>query len=247
MPLNISGSIVNSGIAKTLNYKSIVTRGLVFQLEAGASESYPETGTLWFDLTTTTVSGSLNNGPTFSTGSGNYFSFDGTNDDISISSILNAYPFTVSFWASYPYSGWAPPSDGMDELINMSIASQRISIGTVKNTGWPIGPTLMYGGSNHYSFDGSSALATANQFYNVVWAVSGSNDSNHKIYVNGVSQALTNNGGAHGGTAGWKIASNGQSSEYWIGAIANVIVYNRVLAQAEVTQNYNAQKSRFGY
>jgi hypothetical protein len=247
MPLNISGSIVNAGIARTLNYKSIATRGLVFQLEAGASDSYPETGTSWFDLTTTTVSGSLNNGPVFSTASGGYFSFDGTNDDVSISSILNAYPFTVSFWASYPYSGWAPPTDGLDQLINMSIAGQRISIGTVKNPGWPTGPVLMYGGSNHWSFDGSSALSTANQFYNVVWAVVANNDSNHKIYVNGVSQALTNNGGAHGGTAGWQIASNGQSSEYWIGTIANVIVYNRVLSQAEVTQNYNAQKSRFGY
>ena len=36
MPLNISGSIVNAGIAKTLNYKSVVTRGLVFNAEAGA-------------------------------------------------------------------------------------------------------------------------------------------------------------------------------------------------------------------
>ncbi len=247
MPLNISGSIVNGGIVKTLNYRSIVTRGLVFQLEAGAPASYPETGTSWFDLTTTTVSGSLNNGPTFSTSNGGYFSFDGTNDDVSIGSILNAYPFTVSFWASYPYSGWAPPTNGMDQLMNMSIAGQRVSIGTVKNPGWATGPTLMYGGSNHYSVDGATSLATANQFYNVVWAVVASNDSGHKIYVNGVSQTITNNGGAHGGVAGWRIASNGNSDEYWIGTIANVMVYNRVLSQAEVTQNYDAQKSRFGY
>ena len=247
MPLNISGSIVNAGIAKVANYKSIVTRGLVFQLEAGAPDSYPETGTSWFDLTTSANNGTLNNGPVFNTGNSGYFSFDGTNDDVSIGSILNAYPFTVSFWASYPYSGWAPPTDGMDQLMNMSIASQRISIGTVKSTGWPTGPTLMYGGSNHWSFNGSSALATANQFYNVVWAVVASNDSNHKIYVNGISQALTNNGGTHGGTPAWRIASNGSSSEYWKGTIANVTVYNRVLSQAEVAQNYDAQKGRFGY
>jgi len=247
MPLNISGSIVNAGIARTLNYKSIATRGLIYQLDAGAPDSYPETGTLWYDLTSTTASGSLTNGPVFNTSNGGYFSFDGTNDTVVISSIINAYPFTLSFWASFPYAGWAPASSGMQELLNMSIAGQRISIGTVKQSGWPTGPTIMYGGSNHWSFDSSIALATANQFYNVVYVIYGSNNSSHSVYVNGTSYALTNNGGAHGGTAGWQIASNGQSSEYWIGTIANVIVYNRVLSQAEVTQNYNAQKSRFGY
>jgi hypothetical protein len=200
----------------------------------------------WHDLSISSNSVGLSNGPTYNSNYGGYFSFNGTTQTIPIGSILNAYPFTVSFWASYPYSGWAPPSDGMDELMNMSIAGQRISIGTIKNTGWPTGPTLMYGGSNHYSFDGSSALATANQFYNVVWAVTGSNDSNHKIYVNGVSQTLTNNGGAHGGTAGWQIASNGNDGEYWIGSIASVQVYNKTLSQAEVNQNFNALRGKFG-
>ena len=200
----------------------------------------------WHDLSISSNSVGLSNNPTYNSNYGGYFSFNGTTQTIPIGSILNAYPFTVSFWASYPYSGWAPPSDGMDELMNMSIASQRISIGTIKNTGWPTGPTLMYGGSNHYSFDGSSALSTANQFYNVVWAVTGSNDSNHKIYVNGVSQTLTNNGGAHGGTAGWQIASNGNDGEYWIGSIASVQVYNKTLSQVEVNQNFNALRGKFG-
>jgi hypothetical protein len=246
MPINLNGNELNSLGTKLLNDTSIVNNGLTLYLDAGIATSYGGSGTTWTDLTTSANNGTLNNGPVFSTTSGGYFSFDGTNDDVSISSILNAYPFTVSFWASYPYSGWAPPTDGMDQLMNMSIAGQRISIGTVKNPGWPTGPVLMYGGSNHWSFDGSSALSTANQFYNVVWAVVANNDSNHKIYVNGVSQALTNNGGAHGGTAGWKIASNGQSSEYWIGTIANVIVYNRVLTATEVLQNYQSQRQRFG-
>ena len=200
----------------------------------------------WHDLSISSNSVGLSNNPTYNSNYGGYFSFNGTTQTIPIGSILNAYPFTVSFWASYPYSGWAPPSDGMDELMNMSISGQRISIGTIKNTGWPTGPTLMYGGSNHYSFDGSSALSTANQFYNVVWAVTGSNDSNHKIYVNGVSQTLTNNGGAHGGTAGWQIASNGNDGEYWIGSIASVQVYNKTLSQVEVNQNFNALRGKFG-
>jgi len=245
MPLNISGSIVNAGIARTLNYKSIATRGLIYQLDAGAPDSYPETGTLWYDLTSTTSSGSLTNGPVFNTSNGGFFSFDGTNDTVVISSITNAYPFTVSFWATHPTS-WIPSTQVMHQLLNMSIAGQRISIGTVNQSGWTNGPTLMYGGSNHWSVSATSAgLGTG--FANVVWVVHGSNNSNHAIYVNGVSQTMINNGGAHGGTAGWQIASNGNGGEYWPGNIANVSVYNRTLAAAEVLQNFNAQKSRFGY
>jgi hypothetical protein len=248
MPLNISGSIVNSAIASTLNYKSVVTRGLILQLEAGAPDSYPQSGTSWYDLSTSANNGTLNSSPTFSSSNGSgSFSFNGSTQDVSISSITNAYPFTLSFWASYPYAGWAPASSGFSELLNMSIASQRVSIGTIKNTGWPTGPVIMYGGSNHWSFDSSTALATANQFYNVVYVVYASNDSRHSVYVNGTSYTLTNNGGAHGGTAGWKIASNGSSGEYWPGAIANINVYNRTLSSTEIIQNYNVQKSRFGY
>ena len=172
--------------------------------------------------------------------------FDGADDNVSVSSIVSAYPFTVSMWASHPNSGWAP-SSGMNQLMNMSIAGQRVSLGTVLNGGWPTGPTIMYGGSNHWSFDGTIAFPTANKFYNIVYSIAGSNSSSHKVYVNGTSYALTNNGGAHGGTAGWMIGSNNTSGEYWPGRIANVAVYNRQLSDSEVLQNYNSQKSRFGY
>ena len=245
MPLNISGSVVNSYIASTLNYKSTLTRGAVLSLDAGAIDSFPQTGTTWYDLTTSNNNGTINGSPSWS--SSGYLSFNGSSQDVSISAIVSAYPFTLSFWASFPYAGWAPASSGMQELLNMNIAGQRVSIGTVKNSGWPTGPTVMYGGSNHWSFDSSAALATANQFYNIVYVIYGSNNSSHSVYVNGTSYALTNNGGAHGGTAGWRIGSNGNSGEYWPGSIANFITYNRTLSTAEIVQNYNIQKSRFGY
>jgi hypothetical protein len=380
MPLNINGSVVNTQIAKTLNYKNIISRGLALYLDAGAVDSYPEIDTTWYDLAGSN-NGTLNNGisvmdgplltsipsarywryvegsavvshhprcsrimlldnsgnsttittytsdncadsgtyivgtVTYDAGAGNtksftnaqiystfadgtagrraanitvqysddnstwttaftgimanytysngtsvcgiislnktnqsngVLNFDGSNDTVSISAIVNAYPFTVSMWASNPNVGWAPPS-GMQELMNMNIAGQRVSLGTVISSGWPTGPTIMYGGSNHYSLDGSGIFTTANRFYNIVYSIAGSNNSSHRIYVNGTSYTPTNNGGAHGGAAGWAIGSNGNSGEFWPGRIANVAVYNRQLSDTEVTQNYNLQKSRFGY
>lgn len=34
---------------------------------------------------------------------------------------------------------------------------------------------------------------------------------------------------------------------YWQGNISNTLIYNRALSTAEVLQNYNATKNRFGY
>jgi hypothetical protein len=103
----------------------------------------------------------------------------------------------------------------------------------------------MYGGSNHWSINASTA-GMGTGFTNVTWVVYGSNNSSHAIYVNGVSQTMVNNGGAHGGVPGWQIASNGNGAEYWPGNIASVQVYNKTLSQAEVNQNFNALRGKFG-
>jgi hypothetical protein len=41
-------------------------------------------------------------------------------------------------------------------------------------------------------------------------------------------------------------STGGNNPNPFIGSMGNVMVYNRALSAAEVQQNYNAQKSRFG-
>jgi hypothetical protein len=55
MPLDINGNIVNSSIVKTLNYKNVINRGLIFHMDAGAPDSYPESGTIVNDISSTTT------------------------------------------------------------------------------------------------------------------------------------------------------------------------------------------------
>ena len=62
MPLDINGSIVNSQIAKTLNYKNITTRGLVFHIDASAPDSYPENGSAINDISNTTTNSDFTTG-----------------------------------------------------------------------------------------------------------------------------------------------------------------------------------------
>jgi hypothetical protein len=179
-----------------------------------------------------------------------YWNFDGTDDSISLGGTtvaasdrpLNAYPFTFTAWVTSD-NGWVSPS-GMNELLNMNIAGQRVSLGSTVYSGWPTGPAIMYGGTSHWTCP-SSAFGNPTGWTHIAFVIYGSNNSNHKIYINGVSQALTDNGLAHGGTAGWTLGSNSVSAEHWVGNIANAQLYNKTLTEAEVIENFNQQSSRF--
>lgn len=249
MPLNISGSIVNSAIASTLNYKSIVTRGLAFQLEAGAPDSYPETGTTWFDLITSANNGTLTNGPTFSSTNGGVIVFDGTNDYVNFSNVLNferTNPFSINFWIKAPVPQyylavinkltWAAGAKGWRILSNYNGSGLAFTI-TDNHTVTDIYlnlPGVLDNTWKHccFTYDGNG------------------NTNGMKAYLNA---SLTASGG--GGNLTTTTTSNtnlgifggdGTDNSYGNGTLANMLVYNRTLSSTEITQNYNAQKSRFG-
>jgi len=60
--------------------KPIVSEGLVVQLDAANSKSYPGTGTTWTDISGNANNGSLTNGPVFNSSNGGHFILDGVND-----------------------------------------------------------------------------------------------------------------------------------------------------------------------
>jgi hypothetical protein len=62
MPLNVSGSVINSSIVKALNYKSILQRGLYFHFDASALDSYPESGTTINDISSTITTSDFTTG-----------------------------------------------------------------------------------------------------------------------------------------------------------------------------------------
>jgi hypothetical protein len=243
MPLNISGSIVNSAIASTLNYKSIVTRGLVLHLDPSAAESYPQSGTVWCDLYTSSLALTLTNGPTYdpTAGSGSIV-LDGIDDYVSgLSAAFMDGASTGTFEA------W----------VNISNRSSGASYAGVYNVilGKASGP------DNAFGFDGSgyialrlnsttltsSAIISLNTWGHVVgtWDTSGM-----RLYLNG--SASGNNALAKT----WETSIyptqigrlySGSANGSFVGKMGNIKVYNRSLSAAEILQNYNAQKSRFGY
>lgn len=80
MPIDVNGFIINSTVASNFQLKDITTVGLKVHLDAGAPESYPGSGTTWFDLSGNGYNGTLTNGPTYSTANGGEIVFAGASN-----------------------------------------------------------------------------------------------------------------------------------------------------------------------
>ena len=62
-----------------------ITDGLVLCLDAANRKSYPGSGTTWTDLSGRGNTGTLTNGPTYSSANGGSIVFDGTDDIVNTS------------------------------------------------------------------------------------------------------------------------------------------------------------------
>ena len=82
-----------------------------------------------------------------------------------------------------------------------------------------------------------------NTWYHMVGTSSG---SNHTLYLNGVNVGTASNSSTfHSSTDPYKVGSH-DGLYHHIGDVSNCRIYNRGLSEAEVKQNYNAHKGRFG-
>ena len=165
------------------------------------------------------------------------FSANGANC-ITLPTVRNAYPLSVSAWIYTP-SSW--PS-GFNEIVNGSIAGQRLSMGVVDwdNNGTRQ-ITIMYGGTNHWTFGSNLSTST---WYHVVFSIPGNNNSGHAVYLNGVNQTASNRGGGHGGAAGWVLGGNAGGSEIFGGLIDQVRIFNKALNSTEAQNLYNYELAR---
>jgi hypothetical protein len=93
-------------MATRYNYTGgIVTNGLVLNLDAAKTDSYPGTGTTWRDLSGNSNNGTLTNGPTFS-GIGKQASivFDGVDDYADYGTSLG------NGWSQITVQAWVKPT-----------------------------------------------------------------------------------------------------------------------------------------
>jgi hypothetical protein len=224
----------------------IVQNGLVLDLDAADRNSYVSGSTTWFDLSGNPNNGTLTNGPTYSSANGGSIVFDGTNDLIIKNPPFTGLPssqLSVFIWIKFNslsavyyelVSQGRTPSNYEGEwvLITNNVSSSvRLSFFDY-NSGYGFntvnGNTILV--TNQWYYLGFIKNGTSGTFY-----VQGSQDGTST----GINKTYTDTGYVIGG--GYR-----DSSHYLSGNLASTQIYNRALSAAEVAQNYNAQKSRFG-
>ena len=225
-----------NGILASGKSTGIVTNGLILNLDAGNTASYPGTGTTWTDLTGNGNNGTLVNGVGYSSSNGGVLTFDGVND--LISSFPSAFPNrttkTLDIW-----------------FRSTSNVRQGLISNRQGSTGWVLVINKDASGRlEYYHTAGSSLLEinviSINNWYNVILTYDATNLST-KLFLNGVNIKT--------GTLNLPVSStfNGAIgneenvvSSPFKGDLPIVRIYNRVLSTAEITQNFDVTKSRFG-
>ncbi len=213
---------------------NIVTDGLFLALDAASPRSYSGSGTTINNLPNNSYSGTLNN----ATVSNGAVVTDGSNDYISVNYGNGVNPTTQDL----SYELWVKQTTAATDLFlvqgNWS-SSNRFYVGlNGGNLGW--GLQERGWASNNTSFS-----PTLNDWFHVVITFNG---STALLYGNAEQQAsdttLTSYTFNQDLVLGSGRPTDGQYD--WFGEFGPVKVYNKTLTADEVSQNYNALKSRFG-
>jgi Concanavalin A-like lectin/glucanases superfamily len=218
---------------------NIVRDGLILDLDAGISASYVGSGTTWTDLSVYSNNGTLTNGPTYSSSNGGSIVFNGVQDYVLISS--NSFTpnggATIDIW----FNPNANTADD-DGLLNHSDFQyfNLILPYVITQVRLEYKSTLA---NNTQLFSTTNSIAAGN-WYNVVGVV---DSVGAKIYINGTLNASNTTPQNLGiVTSNVYVGAYNAAQFRYSGKIPVVRRYNRPLSAAEITQNYNALRRRFG-
>ena len=247
MSVIVSGSVVVSG-STDVGYKTS-TDGLLLYLDAGNPNSYPGNGTMWYDLTTNgndsipqpSVTYNSNSSSFFFPGSaGSYTRFD-------VPQLGSADVATIEFIFK--------PTNLNGAAYNVLCGFYQYSLATPQSATGPVRLSFSTGTSGE-EYLGQQTSIYLNQWHHVV-AVFYKNPptfyTSNRAWVNNSEQTFVYSGGA--------VNLSVQNFNYGIGRIAGAFnydenytpvayypvfkIYNRLLSQAEITNNYNYYKARF--
>jgi hypothetical protein len=234
------------------SYSDIVTGGMIMNLDAGSRLSYSGSGTTWTDISGNGNTGTLTNGPTYSSANSGSIVFDDVDDYVP--TLLNVNPynvFSISLWVYAPLTG-----------------AEEYIIGTCSSYGFENGFFLSFypypsyvnsirlncfigNGSNPYSSNSTSTGIFNQGGWNFIYFEFNGKTTNsvHKIVVNNTytqNITLTNNFSTHDKN----ISIGGIVGNVWSGygatKVGSAQVYNRALSTTEISQNFNALRNRYG-
>jgi hypothetical protein len=209
----------------------------ILNLDAGNSLSYSGTGTTWTDMSGGDHSGTLTNGPTYSSADGGSIVFDGTNDYVQCSGSLTTSAATFIVWIKR--NG---PQDDYDGIMySRSATATGLTVyGTTNKLSYTWNNAI-----NTYQWD-SGLLIPDSTWCMVAVSVTSTSAKAYLCQSSGITSAT--NTVSHTSTTlddikiGWDDLN---SSRFFKGNIGVAMIYDRALSDAEITQNFTALRGRF--
>lgn len=220
----------------------IVTDGLILSVDAGDRNSYPGTGTTWYDTSGNGRNGTFNGSITYSTKAVGSLEFNGpsTFDYVTFSDTIThktGVPFTYECWV------WFNSLSGYDKTI-------------VGKVGCNVG--LLQAGSNMgmVVFGPGGACAGGNTQY-VAFGTATTGVWEHWVGVYNLGSIITYKNGSQVATTSTPIAIGNYPDTLYVGGSINVDytgdcyisvvrAYNTAISATQVLNNYLVQKGRFG-
>jgi len=222
-------------MGKIQGNEQIVTNGLILALDASDRNSYPGTGTSWFDMSGNGNTGTLVNSPTFSTSNGGVLVFDGNSKRVTTTVQRRATMSLECFFKPNVQTG-----------NNILFGSQGTGVDLIKIGKERFGATtwVIFFGPNGYTDSASSGYNSWDgNWHHMCFS---SNNGTGSLYIDGVLRFGPHIFGATSRTDSLIIGGDGPNETFFNGSIANVKFYSTSLSLEQVSQNYNAEKSRFG-
>ena len=238
---------------------SIVTDGLNMLLDAANPRSYPGSGTAWNDISGNGNTGVITGPPTYTATNGGYFTFNGAGQYVTTPLVQTAVTaYTISVWFNTTSS--TPYMTMVGDRGSGAGVSVVVGIGGALGYGGNSGNLFVCVNSDNYIVPIYTA-ATYNdgKWHNVVGIFNQPSGtitySSFKLYVDG-QLATTTNGTLAGlntsspitGLGGTVIGSSQAAvpGVYYTGLMSAVLIYNAALTAAQVAQNFEAYRGRYG-
>ena len=239
--LTATEALQNYEATKSRFLPRITKSGLLGYWDAGDPASYPGGTTLKNTVSGTAATFVNMDGSNFNSANGGYWDFDGTNEAISTNSKFNARTlgFTGTAWVKMT-------GDKVDNVFFWQNYVAQFRYDNSDKLNFSEGLGNNWGGAVDIT---SAADLIANDTWVHVAAVYDSSDDGRKLYLNGA--VVASNTSVITGSQAAPIRTMYFGSEETVsaylldGSIAQVILYEGALSDAEILDNYNATKGRF--
>ena len=220
---------------------SIVTNGLILNLDAGNASSYNGSGTLWTDLSGNGRNATLANGVGYSSSNGGVLTFDGINDYGQVPSFTYPNSYTVAVWVKINYASSTNYARILEKGLNNEFTLSINKPSALGSYTYQLGDDLIalrsYSGVvSYYTLLTTTVENTTSNQHLIKFYINSALDNtttktisftkNNPLYFGGNPAAL--------------------SATAMFGEIGQIFMYDRVLSASEITQNFDATKTRFG-